>query len=637
MSRPRAKVLLAILCFVFSSVSPAAPATGSYKNFKVAVYIPEYVVEDMKDPHYLESTWKTITQQVKVDKVYLETYRSSKLADDALLEQVKKFFLDRGVEVAGGMGLTVMESNNFQSFTYTDPKDRAYVKMVSEKTARHFDEIILDDFYFNNTKTDADIAAKGSQSWADFRLKLMDQVSRELIVGPAKAVNPKVKVVIKFPNWYESFQDNGYDLKNEPEIFDGIWTGNETRDPTLTPQHLQQYESYEIFRYFENIAPGRNGGGWVDTGAVSYVDRYAEQLWDTMLAKAPTIMLFKWTELLNPALPGQRNAWSAIHTSFDYQQMVNEYEKEHPGEHSTMAGVAGCALGAIDPVVGAMGKPIGIPSYKPFNSSGEDFLQNYLGMIGLPIEMYPKFPDDAKLVLLTKQAAFDPQILAKMKAHLQAGKNLIITSGLVQALQDKGPEDIVNVRYTTRKVDVNQYAGPFGGPYEAEPGGNSNVILPVLDYVTNDAVPMLRAIANGNGFPILLSDHYSKGTLFILTIPDNFSDLYAYPPVVVSGIKSFVLGDYPVRLDGPSQVSLFAYDNGGFVVESFLDRPVTVTVSIAGNTGKIKNVETGDEITGTPTTPQRGFGAWMMRGTPSRMHFGITLQPHSYSAFTPQS
>ena len=27
----------------------------------------------------------------------------------------------------------------------------------------------------------------------------MDQVSRELIVGPAKAVNPKVKVIIKFP------------------------------------------------------------------------------------------------------------------------------------------------------------------------------------------------------------------------------------------------------------------------------------------------------------------------------------------------------------------------------------------------------------------------------------------------------
>ena len=55
----------------------------------------------------------------------------------------------------------------------------------------------------------------------------MDQVSRgNSIVGPAKAVNPKVKVIIKFPNWYESFQNNGYDLQiTSHTIFDGIWTG----------------------------------------------------------------------------------------------------------------------------------------------------------------------------------------------------------------------------------------------------------------------------------------------------------------------------------------------------------------------------------------------------------------------------
>jgi hypothetical protein len=35
------------------------------------------------------------------------------------------------------------------------------VKHVAEVTARHFDEIILDDFFFNNTKRDSDIAAKG--------------------------------------------------------------------------------------------------------------------------------------------------------------------------------------------------------------------------------------------------------------------------------------------------------------------------------------------------------------------------------------------------------------------------------------------------------------------------------------------
>ena len=56
----------------------------------------------------------------------------------------------------------------------------------------------------------------------------------------------------------------GFDLKNEPRIFPEIWTGDETRYASTTDQQLRPYESYEIFRYFENIAPGRNGGGWVD-------------------------------------------------------------------------------------------------------------------------------------------------------------------------------------------------------------------------------------------------------------------------------------------------------------------------------------------------------------------------------------
>ena len=583
----------------------------------------------MKDPAYLQSTWETISGQVKVDRVYLETYRSGRTADEALLEQVKAFFAGHGVEVAGGIGLTVMESNNFQSFCYTDPKDRDIVRKLSQMTARHFDEVILDDFYFNNTKNDSDIAAKGSRSWDDFRVDLMDKASQELIVGPAKQVNPKVKVIIKFPNWYEHFKGNGYDLKNEPKIFDGIWTGNETREPDATSQHLQQYESYEIFRYLENIAPGRNGGGWVDTGGLRYADRYAEQLWDTMLAKAPTMMLFKWTELLNPATPGQRQAWNSAHTSFDYQQMVDGYAKSNPGKAPTMAGVAGYALNEIDPIIGKLGNPIGIASYRPYNSPGEDFLQNYFGMMGIPVEMVATFPTEAKLVLLTEEAAGDPQLLAKVKAHLQAGKNVMMTSGLVRVLQDRGLEDLVSLRYTSRKVTVAHYSGGYRGPAE-EATNSPGVLIPEIDYITNDSVPIISADASGNSFPILLSDHYSKGTIYVLTVPDNFNDLYLYPASVVSALKEAVMGDFPVRLEGPNKVSLFAYDNRTFVVESYLDHPVTVTVAITDGITKIVDMETGAGVAGEAVAPRRG----RQSAGPARMSFQIAIQPHSYAAFS---
>ena len=289
---------------------PVRAATApAHDQFKLAVYIPVFVVQKMKDSAYLQKSWNDLSSQVKVDKVYIETYRSGTIADDALLESVKAFFAAHNVQTAGGIAYVgsgdtagsdsaEVGDGQFISMCYTDPKQRDYVKHIAEITARHFDEIILDDFFFNNTKRDSDIAAKGTQSWTEFRLKLMDQVARDLVLAPARAVNSKVKVIIKFPNWYEHFQANGYDLDQEPKLFDGIYTGTETRDPVITDQHLQQYESYAIVRYFDNVSPGRNGGGWVDTYDIRYIDRYAEQLWDTMLAKTPR----------DDALPVQRSA-----------------------------------------------------------------------------------------------------------------------------------------------------------------------------------------------------------------------------------------------------------------------------------------------------------------------------------------
>jgi hypothetical protein len=255
--------------------------------FKTVVYIPVEITLKMKDRQWLESSWKTIQSQLHVDKVYLETYRSRKLADEALVADVKKFFAAQGVEVAGAICYSDDDNGQFVSFTYTKPQNREYVKHVAEMSANSLGEIILDDFFFANTKKPSDIAAKGKQSWTDFRLKTMNEVSRDLVMNAAKAVNPKVKIIIKFPNWYEHFAGNGYDLAEQSKIFDGIYAGTETRDPVQTDHNLQQYEIYEIMRYFDQVAPGRKrGGGWVDTFDIRYVDRYSEQLWLTIFGKA---------------------------------------------------------------------------------------------------------------------------------------------------------------------------------------------------------------------------------------------------------------------------------------------------------------------------------------------------------------
>ena len=129
----------------------------------------------------------------------------------------------------------------------------------------------------------------------------MDEAGRTLVMKPARAVNPNVKVTIKYPNWYDHFQNLGFNLETQPKYFDRIYTGTETRDPVYSNQHLQQYHGYSIFRYFENIKPGGNGGGWVDSGGLRHLDRYAEQLWLTLFAKAPEITLFDIRQLYQPS------------------------------------------------------------------------------------------------------------------------------------------------------------------------------------------------------------------------------------------------------------------------------------------------------------------------------------------------
>jgi hypothetical protein len=608
---------------------------GQYTNFHVAIYIPVGIVRSFEDPAKLSNEWARISGQLKVDKVYLEVQRNRLLASDDLLEQVKKFFLGKGVQVAGGMALSDEGGGGqFRSFCYTDPKDREFIRRAVELAARHFDEIIQDDFFFITTKSDSDITAKGKKSWTQFRLELADEAARNLLLNPARAVNPRVKMVIKFPNWYEHFQGLGFDLDKEPKLFDGIYTGTETRDPEITDQNLQQYESYLIFRYFENIKPGGNGGGWVDTFSIRYVDRYAEQIWDTLFAKAPELTLFNWASLLQPIRPGDRSAWQKLYTSFDYEHVLQSYRANAPEDEPdpSMARVAGYCLEQADPIIGKLGKPIGVKSYKPYHSTGEDFLHNYFGNLGIPMDLQPTFPADANLVLLTESAKFDPQIVAKIKRQLVAGKSVVITSGLLRALQGKGIEDIVELQYTDRKILAHDYAGGFGSGSMAdmEDEENADILFPDIRFLTNDSWALVRAMARGKGYPLLLMNRYSKGILYVWTIPENFNDLYRLPPAVVGAIKNFVMRGFPVRVDGPSQVALFAYDNNTFIVESFLPTESDVTVSVAADFKQLRDLVTGETMTGEPKAFSHGRGR---QGEEARMSFKVHLLPHSYSAF----
>ena len=632
------RVAIAAGCLLLAAgAALAAPQQRTYKNFGVAIYIPVFSTRQLADPKVLQQQYERIWSQVHFNKVYLEEYRSGVFADPASLARIVRFFKTHGIAVDGGITLTAADQGGpFRSFDYENPQDVATAKRAVRMAASHFDTVILDDFTFYNTRSDADIRAKGSLSWTQYRLNKMRWVAQHVILDTARSANPHVKVIIKYPNWYEHFQGLGFDLDHEAQMFDYIYTGTETRDPVATYQLLQQYESYLIYRYYSNIRPnGGNRGGWVDTFETKYADRYAEQLWDTMFAKAPEITLFSWTQLASPApaIEGDR-PWAGDHTSFDWSAMEDAFHAPAGSEAVPgWAAVAGYSLSEVDGVVGKLGSPIGIASYKPYQSSSdEDFLQNYLGNIGFPMDMTPHFPKGAPVVLLTENAAFDPNLVQEIKGNLEAGGDVIITSGLLHALKNKGFESVAEITYSGLALAAHHYYGTFGphGGGDLDVAGRKNppVIFPQIHFYTNDTWPLIRGEASANAVPILLATQYGPGELYVLDVPANMGDLYQLPQPVLDDLRGWLAARFPLRIDAPALVSLFAYDNHTFVVESYRDSPATVRVFVKSGAARLVDLASGQTVLPAPETVPGPAP-----GEEGETSFVVQLPPHSYRAF----
>ncbi len=190
----------------------------------------------------------------------METYRDDLILreDDSLT--VKKFFEERSVRASGGIAPVRREAGLPRTFRYANPQELEMLENIVSLTAEVFDEIILDDWFFTDCRCKLCAEAKGDLSWAEYRLRKLEEAAREHTIKPAKSVNPKVKPVIGYPNWYEHYQALGYNLNVETVAFDSVYTGAETRDSKYTQQHLQEYQSYLIAGHLENTAPGKNEG-----------------------------------------------------------------------------------------------------------------------------------------------------------------------------------------------------------------------------------------------------------------------------------------------------------------------------------------------------------------------------------------
>ena len=253
--------------------------------------------------------------------------------------------------------------------------------------------------------------------------------------------------------------------------------------------------------------------------------------------------------------------------------------------------------------------------------AAKTFLHNYIGNLGVPIELYPEYPAQAHTILLTESAAADANIIAKIDASLKGGANVIVTSGFLTATQNRGFGRLAEWSTTGHIAPIDLYYDGFGagnGTELKEADKTRAVLFPEVHFYTNDSWGIIRGVAAAKGFPLVLMNHYSRGTLYLWTMPENFGDLYNLPRPMVTRVKQYLFADAPVQIDAPDHVALFTYDNGAFVIENFRDEEARVIVSLA-------DARTLFGVTQRATIAPRPAG--------NRHLFDIAVPAHSFRVF----
>ncbi len=169
-------------------------------------------------------------------------------------------------------------------------------------------------------------------------------------------------------------------------------------------------------------------------------------------------------------------------------------------------------------------------------------------------------------------------------------------------------------RDTGRVVAVHDFLNGYGagaGESLNDPArDNPAILMPEIRFYTNDSWPIIRGAASAKGFPVMLMNRYSKGVIYLLTVPENIGDLYNLPQGVLTQVKRYIQQDFPVRIEAPSRVALFAYDNDTFVVESFLPQEADVRIAVAGEGRHLRNLTTGAVLqAASPVTCERANSA----------------------------
>jgi hypothetical protein len=544
-----------------------------------------------------------------ITKIFLEGYRSTPIAPDQLI-LVRDYFLQQGFDVAGGIATLagpdtgVVDNGKLGWLNYQNEKTKRDFAPIMRKLSPVFSEIIVDDFFCTSDTTDESVKAKGNKSWSQYRRDLMTSMSSFMLIRPAKQANPKCRLIIKFPQWYDRFHEFGYELAREPQLFDNVWVGTETRGAdTQRFGFVPQYEGFVNYRWISSVAPEKTIGAWFDHGDCDAND-FIEQAFQSVLAGARNIMYFSYE-----AFPPVHEGHAKILENFDNLVSLARAVREHPAH-----GVAG---------------------YKPVNSDagGDLFIMDFIGTLGVPLVPVSRIPASTPCLFLPAQAAADPKIgISIRKAHA-AGIPIVMTASLVSMIQKDA--FILSVAGLSKPVEpnpmkaenvvVNGNASPVPNGLDLDGDlilGTAEVLLEAK--VGEKAVPFLTENTSGGAPVYVLNSHsFSQAdydAVGEVLLPPRPLGIASLPEEAANVLRDAFMGKLNIQLNAPSRVALQLLGERDFVVHNFNATPAAIKLTAE----TFKGATYTDKLTATPVTVTGNT-------------IDLTLQPRTRVWLTPNS
>lgn len=534
------RLFAALACLVASTIAPVAstPERLTLGTYMTANEVIAFLEDEDKA---LLAVQRLL--DIGISEVDLEIYRSGVVVPVETLAAVRDFLAARGFRIRAGIAtvpggdIGERQEGGLHWFNWEAESTQQDMKRIVRDAAPLFDTFIVDDFLCTGDVSEQSIAARGEQSWADYRCALMTRMGRELFVEPAKEANPDITVVLKYPQWYDRFHEFGYDTVDLWREFDYIWVGTETRGQyTQRFGFVQPYQGFVNFRWMQSVTQGNVRGAWFDFGDCTPQD-YVEQAYQTVLAGARTITLFHFGGVMEH--DGALRLRDAL-----------------PELNALMRAVQ------AHPVRGPL-------AFKPPNSDpGDDrFLFDYIGMLGVPLVPVAALPEDPPPVLFLSRAARDAMDDDAREALRAAGTTLVVTEAFLGDA-DTALAEAVLARGEAVPIDppLKTYAGE---------GMGTPLLSSLVDgvetpfFTRTDEAFILRT------FTFTQADYDAVGEVLL---PPKLLGLLEIPRVWVNEIRDAFTLPLGYRVDAPTRVTVQPLGPAGTFVINYNEREVTVII-----------------------------------------------------------